>query len=69
MAKMWQKNISSRCKGIANWSRNLKDTTQKADFERDYMKLHSCHINSKVGGKGLVWCYIGENWRKLAEVG
>ena len=62
-------NVSSTCKKSLIWSRVLKDTSQKADFERDYMKLHSCHIQSKVGAKGLDWCYIGENWRKLAEIG
>ena len=49
--------------------RGLKDTSQKADLERDYTKLHPCYINRKGGAKGLDWCCIGENWRKLAEVG
>ena len=50
-------------------SRHLKDAREKAEFERDYMKLHSCHIIKKGGAKGLNWCHIGENWRKLAEIG
>ena len=37
---------------------SLKTIRQKANFERDYMKLHSCCINIKVGAKGLNWCYI-----------
>ena len=36
-----------------NWCKNLKNISQKANFERGYMKLHSCHINIKVGAKGL----------------
>ena len=67
MAKIWQKNVLSPFKNFQNWSRGHKDTSQKADFERDYMKLHSCHIMKKHGHKGLDWWYIGENWWKLAE--
>ena len=69
MAKMWQKNISSSCNGIENWSRGLKDTSQKADFERDHIVPHSCHIMMKVGGIGYVWPHIGPEWRKVAEIG
>ena len=62
-------NISSRYKTFFNLARGLKDTSQKAYLERDYTKLHPCYINRKGGAKGLDWCCIGENWRKLAEVG
>ena len=62
-------NVSSSNKIFIDWSSGLKDTSQKADLERDHMIPHSCHINSKVGAKGLYWCYIGENWRKLAKNG
>ena len=66
-------NVSSTYKKICILSRHPKDTREKAEFERDYMKLHSCHIIKKGGSKGLNWChiaiYIGENWRKLAEIG
>ena len=62
MAKMWQKNISSSYNGIENWCRGLKDTSQKPDFERDYTKLHPCHIKTKVGGKGYIWPHIGPEW-------
>ena len=52
-----------------NLSKGIKDMSQKADFERDYLKLpESCFIK-KVGGKGLDWCYIGERWRKVAQIG
>ena len=30
---------------------------------------HPSLIQIKVGAKGLDWPYIGENWRKLAEIG
>ena len=46
-----------------------KDKRQKAEFERDYMKLHSCHIMKKGGTKGYIWPHIGPDWRKLAEIG
>ena len=62
-------NILSSHKTFFDWPRGLKDTSQKADLERDYTKLHTCYINRKGGPKGLDWCCIGENWRKLAEVG
>ena len=38
-------------------------------FQTDYTKLHPSYINEKVAAKGLEWCYIGENWRKLAKIG
>ena len=38
-------------------------------FQMDYTKLHPSHINEKVVAKGLEWCYIGENWQKLAKIG
>ena len=63
------KNVSSSCKEIENWSRGLKDTSQKADLERDYTKLHKIYFMKKGGGKGLDWCYIGESRRKVAEIG
>ena len=63
------KNVSSRCKDIENWSTGLKDTSLKAVFERDYTKLHPCHIKTKVGEKGYIWPHIGPEWRKVAEVG
>ena len=69
MAKIWQKSVSSSHKIFIDWPSGLKDASQKADFERDHMIPHSCCIKTKGGAKALDWCYIGENWRKLAEVG
>ena len=69
MAKIWQKNVLSPFKNFRNWSRGHKDTSQKANLERDYMKLHSCHIMKKGGTKGYIWPHIGPEWRKVAEVG
>ena len=48
---------------------DLKDTSQIADFERESLELPESYIIEKVAGKGLDWCYIGVNWRKLAELG
>ena len=51
-----------------NWSRGLGNTSQKPNFQLDHALPRSCYINEKVGAKGLEWCYMGENWRKLAEI-
>ena len=69
MAKIWQKNVLSPFKNFQNWSMGHKDTSQKANLERDYMKLHSSHIMKKGGKKGCIWPHIGPDWRKLAEIG
>ena len=63
------KNVSSNNKNIQNWYKHLKNISQKANLERDHALPRSYYINIKVGAKGLDWCYIGENWRKLAEIG
>ena len=62
-------NILSSHKTFFDWPRGLKDTSQKADLERDYTKLHKIYFMKKGGGKGLNWCYIGESRRKVAEIG
>ena len=51
------------------WPRGFNNTSQKPDFQRDHALPRSCCINEKVGAKGLDWCYMGENWRKLAKNG
>ena len=64
-------NIVSRHKIYFNWSRGLRNMSQKADFESDLTLPHSCHIMKKVGKKGKLWWEIGENgakWRKLARI-
>ena len=63
------KNVSSSSKDIENWSRGLKDTSQKANFERDYMKLHSTCISIKIEAKGIgaIKVKIGGNWLKMAN--
>ena len=62
-------NVPFSNKNFQNYSRGLQDTSQKAYFERDSTRLHPTHIHKKVVAEGLDWCYIGENWRRLAEVG
>ena len=62
-------NVPFSNKNFQNYSRGLQDMSQKADFERESTLVHPYHINKKVGAKGLDWWYIGENWRKLAEIG
>ena len=69
MAKISPKNGSSSNKIFINWPSGLKDTSQKADLEREHALARSCHIIIKGGAKGLDWCYIGEKWRKVAEIG
>ena len=69
MAKILPKNVSCSNKILIDWPSGLKDTSQKADLERDHALPRSSHINIKSGAKGLDWCYIGPEWRKVAEVG
>ena len=63
------KNIVSGNKKNFDMSIGLKVMGQKADFESDYTLLHPCYINKKVDKKGILWCYIGEMWRKVAQIG
>ena len=42
------KNVLCRCKDIENLSRDLKDISQKPDFETDYMKLQEIYFMKKV---------------------
>ena len=69
MAKKWQKNVLSPFKDFQNCSRGCKNTSGKANFERDHIVPHSYDIVMKVGGKGYVWPHIGPEWRKVAEIG
>ena len=62
-------NILARHKKIFDWARGLRNMSQKADFESDLTLPHSCHIMKKVGKKGIILCFIGERWCKMAEVG
>ena len=62
-------NVPFSNKNFQNYSRGLQDTSQKAYFERDPTLPHLNHIHKKVVAEGLDWCYIGPEWRKVAEVG
>ena len=62
-------NVVSGNKKYFNLSMGLKVMSQKANFESDYTLLHPCYINKKVASKGIDGCYIGEMWRKVAEIG
>ena len=42
-------NIFASHKKNFNWSKGLRNMSQKADFEREHMVAHSCHIIKKVG--------------------
>ena len=46
-------NALSSNKKFFNWTRDLKDMSQKAYFESDLTLPHSCHIMKIVGGKGI----------------
>ncbi len=65
---MTQNTLASH-KKFFNWSRGLRNMSQKADLESDLTLPHSCHIMKKVGNKGKLWWEIGEKWRKMAELG
>ena len=62
-------NVPFTNKNFQNYSSGLQDTSQKADFERDSTLLHPNDIHIKVAAEGLDWCYIGPEWRKVAEIG
>ena len=62
-------NVSFSCKDIENWSKGFKDMSPKPEFQRDYLELPESPFIKKGGEKGLDQCYIGESWRKLAQVG
>ena len=49
---MVQNTLPSNKKKI-NWTRGLKDISQKVYFERDLTLPHSCHVMKIVGGKGI----------------
>ena len=42
-------NIASCYTDTDNLAKSVKDMGQKADFEREHMVAHSCHIMKKVG--------------------
>ena len=62
-------NVPFTNKNFQNYFRGLQDTGQKADLERDPILPHPNHIHIKVALEGLDWCYLGPEWRKVAEVG
>ena len=45
---MTQNTLASH-KKFFNWSRGLRNMSQNADFERERIVAHSCHIMEKVG--------------------
>ena len=47
-------NVLSTCKNFQNLSKGLKVTSQKANFDGDHTRPHSCHIMKKGGKKGSV---------------
>ena len=63
------KNVLCRCKDIENLSRDLKNISQKPNFQRDYMKLQEIYFMKKVASKSIDGCYIGESWRTVAQIG
>ena len=63
------KNVLSSSKDIGNLSRDLKDMRQKPDFQREHLMAPKIYFMKKVASKGVDWCYIGPEWRKVAEIG
>ena len=43
--------------------------SQKPHFQRALTLPHPSHIIKKVGFWGLDWCYVGVEWRNVAEIG
>ena len=62
-------NILSSHKTFLDLPSGVKNTSQRANFERDYLKLPETCLNKKVGEKCLDWCHIGVGWRKVAQIG
>ena len=52
-----------------NYSRGISNMSQKPYFWTGLMMAHSCYIKRKVAKNSLYWSYIGEIWRKMAEMG
>ena len=63
------KNGSSARRDTFNWTRGLRNMSQNLNLKRDYWELQKIYFMKKVGGKALDWCYIGPEWRKVAEIG
>ena len=62
-------NVWCTCNNFQNCIIGLKDMSQKLNFWAWLLMAQKIYFMKKVGGKGLDWCYIGESWRKLAEIG
>ena len=69
MLEIWHKNVPFTYKNLQKLFSGLQDTSQMAYFERDPTKPHPNHIHIKVRAEGLDVCYIGSEWRKVAEIG
>ena len=61
--------FGQKYKKYFNLSMGSKVMSQKADLKSHYTLLHPCYIKKKVASKGIDGCYIGEMWRKVAEIG
>ena len=62
-------NITARHIYTFILTRGLKDMSQKPHFQRALTLPHPSHIIKKVGFWGLDWCYVGVEWRNVAEIG
>ena len=69
MAKIQIKNILGCHKKFKNYTKGFKNRAKIRYFQRDYKVLQESHIQRKVASKGVDGCYMGESWRKVAEIG
>ena len=49
LVDVWDKIYVTPARIFFNWSSDLENMSQKADFERERMVAHSCHIMKNVG--------------------
>ena len=67
--KKYNKNVVTRYINNKDLCRGFKNIAKIRYFQRDPQKLQKIYFMKKVAPKGLHWLYIGESWRKVAEIG
>ena len=63
------KNVLSTSRDIGKLSRDWNNMRQKPDFQREHLMAPKIYFMKKVASKGVDGCYIGPEWRKVAEMG
>ena len=65
----YRKNVVTSYKNNLDLCKGFKNRAKIRYFQRDYKVLQESHIQRKVASKGVDGCYMGESWRKVAEIG